>query len=788
MLKHYLILSIRNFRKQKTTFLINLLGLSFGLACVILIYMWIQDEVGMNGYHEQKDQLYQVLTNHDNEGGIVTHGYGPGLLADAMETELPEVEIASATSPFIEDMSFSYGLENIGVDGLFVEQDLFSMFTIPVLSGNPSTMLTDINSVAISESMARKLFRDPEKAVGKSLKWQILDFSNEVTVSGVYRDFPHTATVRPEYLLSFDYFLKMLGEGNVHWDNHNTMNYLLLKPGTDIDAFNQKIRSFIQTKLPDSNVGLMVQIYADTYLHGTYENGKVAGGRIQYVYLFSIIALLVLVVACINFINLATAKAIGRSKEVGIKKAIGADRRQLIYQFLFEVALLTTLGLIISLVLVYLLLPQFNDITQKHLSLYLSLDQWMIIAGIGLLTALFSGMYPAFYLSGFKPSSVLKGIQRGTFGEMLARKGLVVFQFSVSLLMIIAILVVGKQIAFVKQQNLGYQRENILNVAPYGLSGQRLDTFLERVKNIPGVEQASGIFHSLTGAGSSTIGLTWPGKDPESNVKFENITVNFDLIETLNMTMLEGRAFSREYGDETSKIILNESAVDIIGFEDPVGKTVNLWGNDMEVIGVVKDFNFESLREHVKPAFLKYSKDAAQHLFIRVSNEHLQTTLKEIGTLYHTVNPSGTFEYTFQDENYQSQYEAEQRIETLAMYFGGLAILISCLGLFGLAVFSGEKRRKEIGVRKVLGASIGTIVKLMTGEFARLIMVAIAVSIPLAWWMGRQWLAGFAYRTSLDWWIFVFAGLLVMLIAILTVGTQAFRAASANPVNSLRDE
>ncbi|WP_200979339.1 ABC transporter permease [Echinicola sp. 20G] len=787
MLKHYLTLVIRNFRKQKTTFLINLIGLSFGLACVFLIYMWIQDETNVNQYNEHKDQLFLVLTNHDNEGGTVTIQYGPGLLADALEEELPEVEKAAATSPFIEDVSFSYGDEKIGSDGLFAEQDMLSMFTIPILYGNPSAGLTDINNVMVSESMAKKLFNDPKEALGKSLEWQVFDFSNEVTISGVYQDFPQSSTLRPEFLMAFDYFKQMLG-GGIHWDNHNAVSYVLLKKETDVDFFNQKIDGFIKSKLADSNVRPMVQNFGDTYLHGNYENGKVAGGRVQYVYLFSIIALLVLAIACVNFINLTTAKAISRSKEVGIKKAIGADRKQLIYQFLIEVISLTSAALLLALILVYFLLPQFNQITHKYLSLNLSFQQWAIIAGIGLFTALMSGIYPAFYLSGFKPSSVLKGIQRGTFGEMLARRGLVVFQFTVSLIMIISIMVVGKQISHVKQQSLGYQRGNVLNITPYGLSGQRFETFVERVKDVPGVQQASGIFHSMMGAGSSTIGLTWPGKDPNTNVKFENISVGYDLIETLNMTMLEGRSFSKDYAAEDTKIILNEAAIKAMGMKDPIGKTVNLWGADKEIIGVVKDFNFESLRENVKPAFLKYKPETAQHIMVKINSENTQATIKGIESLYHEVSPGDVFEYKFLDENYQSQYEAEQRVETLAMYFGGLAILISCLGLFGLAVFSAEKRKKEIGVRKVLGASIGTIVKLMTGEFAKLILVAITIAVPISWWASRQWLAGFAYRTSLDWWLFMVAAVVIMLIAMLTVGTQAFRAANVNPVNSLRDE
>ncbi|WP_215223987.1 ABC transporter permease [Echinicola shivajiensis] len=787
MLKHYLTLVIRNFRRHSTTFLINLIGLSFGLASVILIYLWIQDERTVDHYSGKSDQLYQIMTNHDNEGGIMTVSAGPGLLADAMEEEMPEVVKAAATSSYVEDVSFSFENNKIGAEGLFAEQDFFDLFTIPLLYGNSNEVITGINNVAISESTAKKIFGNPEEALGKSMEWKIFNFSDQVMITGIYKDFPTNASMQPDFLLSFDYFRKMLGDG-IHWDNHNTLNYVLLKEGTDVNAFNQKIKDFVKSKLSYSKVSLFAQKYEVRYLHGVYENGVVAGGRISYIYIFTIIGILVLLVACINFINLTTARALSRSKEVGIKKAIGAERKQLAYQFMVEIFSLTLLGLFVALVLVFLLLPAFNQITDKELSFGFTVQQWMIFLGMGLLTALISGVYPAVYLSGFQPTTVLKGIQKGSFGELLARKGLVIIQFSVSLVMIIATIVVSKQLSYMQGHNLGYQKDNILMVTPYSLSDQKLNTFLDQAKRIEGVEQASSIFHNLVGSWSTTVGLEWPGKNPDTDIKFENITVNYDLIETLKIPVLDGRSFSKEFGTEDTKIILNEAAVKVIGFDEPVGQTVNLWGNDMEVIGVVQDFNFESLKENIKPAFLKFGNETAQNILVRIKGENIKSTLEDLGKLYHSLNDGDAFEYKFLDETFQTQYEAEQKVETLVRYFGGLAILISCLGLFGLAVFSAERRRKEIGVRKVLGASIGTIVKLMTGEFSLLILWAILVACPLAWWASDRWLAEFAYKTSLEWWVFASGGLILMLIAMLTVGTQAFRAANVNPVNSLRDE
>lgn len=786
MLRHQLTLAFRSFMKFKKIFAINLFGLAMGLTTVILIMLWVKDELNIGRNHEKIDQIYAVMTNHDNSGGIVTIGITPGDMAEAMKAELSQVELAAGTSPFIEGVNFENLDTKMTGAGLFVDQSYFDIFTVDFIEGNPNQIMTGINSLALSETMATKLFGSPKEAIGKSVKWQVFDFHNEVEVTGVYKDFGASDVDKPDYFLSFSYFKQMLGDG-VHWDNYNASTYVLLRPDTDVQAFNNQIAGFIKSKDAQSNVSAFVQNYGDTYLYGTYEDGKVAGGRISYVKLFSAIAVFILIIACINFMNLTTARSMSRLKEIGVKKSMGASRGGLFGQFMIESLLLTFLALVLAIILSFVLQPFFNQVTSKTISISFQPELILILVGIWLLTSFLAGIYPAVYLSKFKPIEVMKSNVKGSFGELLARKGLVVFQFAISLLLIIGITVIGRQMSFIQNQNLGYNQSQLLQVNASGVNPEQLHSFLAQLKKTPGVENASSLSHPLVGLSSSTIGLTWEGKNPDEQVKFENISVNLGLIETMGFELVDGRAFSPEFGEENSKIILNEAAVRIIGFENPVGQIVNLWGDDKEVIGVLKDFNFESLKEKVKPAFLKYDPGFAQRIMVRISPQNQQETIASIDALFvkQTAQP---MDYSFMDEDYQSLYASEQRVSKLAKYFGVMAIFLSCLGLFGLAAFTAEKRKKEIGVRKVMGASTLGILTLVSQDFVKLILVSIVIAIPIAWYFANSWLESYAYQTNLSWLIFAGSGVLLVLIAMITIGFEAYKAATANPVNSLKSE
>jgi ABC-type antimicrobial peptide transport system permease subunit len=566
---------------------------------------------------------------------------------------------------------------------------------------------------------------------------------------------------------------------------------VILHEGTDVEALNEKIGDFVTSHGDQKNVTLFLKKYSTQYLYGRFENGVQSGGRIEYVRLFSIIAIFILFIACINFMNLSTARASRRAKEVGIKKAVGARRGSLFGQYISESLLITLLSLGTALLIVWIFLPQFNQITDKQMQLEFSdpkLLTWFL--GITIFTGVLAGSYPALYLSGFKPVVILKGEMRGSIGELIARKGLVVFQFTLSVILIVAVLVVYRQIEFVQNKNLGYEKDNVIYFETNGRVDENVNTFLTEIKNIPGVVNASSIGHDMIGRQNNTSGLQWDGKDPESKILFENVRVNYDLLETLGIEMVDGRTFSRDFSTDSSKIIFNEAAIKVMGYEEePIGKTITLWENyDFEIVGVAKDFHFQSLHTQVNPLFFRLVPDQTWNVMVKISGGQEKETLERIKRFYEDYNPGFTFDYQFLDDEYQRQYAAEQRVATLSRYFAGLAIVISCLGLFGLAAFTAERRIKEIGIRKALGSSVSNIFYLLTSDFTKLVVLSILIALPVSYMLVYSWLERFAFRIQLGAWFFIGAGLIALVIAWITVGSQAIKAARVNPAECLKDE
>jgi ABC-type antimicrobial peptide transport system permease subunit len=785
MFRHSLLLIYRNFKRFRSTFLINLIGLSTGLACTLLIYLWVRDEVSIDKFHETDTQPFQVMTNHDNAEGIVTWETGPGLLAEALAEEIPEVAYAASSSDIPDKFTISDKEKHVSAAGQFVGKDFFNVFSYPLTQGNKEQVLADKNTIVISEDLAQKLFSTTQNVVGKTIEWQILQFKKPVTVTGVFKTLPPNSSEQLDFFISFEEFKDMLGSG-IHWDNHNAKTYLILSEGTDIKQFNHKIAGFIKSKLPTSNVTPFIRPFSEKYLYGTYENGVQTGGRIEYVRLFSMIALFILVIACINFMNLSTAKASRRIKEVGIKKAMGASRASLILQYMGESMGMAIASLTVALMLVELLLEPFNQVTGKQLTL--SFDTHFVLAALGItiLTGVLAGSYPALYLSGFKPATVLRGKLDNLGGELWARKGLVVFQFTLSIILIVSVLVIYKQIEFVQTKNLGYNKDNILYFNAEGKVQDNLETFLTEVKKIPGIVNASSGGSIISDYGS-TIGLGWEGKSQDNNIAFQTVAVNYDMIETLGIGMKKGRAFSRDFATDTAKIIFNEAAIKVMGLKDPIGKVVNLWGEDKKIIGVAKDFHFQSLHERVKPLFFRLEPQQAMKVMAKIEAGREREILDRLQELYKVYNPGFVLDYRFLNEDYQELYAAEQRVAVLSKYFAGLAILISCLGLFGLAAFTAERRLKEIGVRKVLGASEFNIVYLLSSDFTKLVLTSILIALPVSFLIVKYWLGNFAYRIDLELWYFMGAGLTALLVAWFTVSMQSLRAARINPSQCLKD-
>lgn len=785
MIQHYLLLVYRNFKRAKSYFLINMIGLSTGLTCALLIFLWVRDEFKINQFHANDQRLFQVMEHQKYADEIMTTSSTPGILAETLKEEFPEVEL-SATTTWINSYTLSLGDRNVKANGYHVGKDFFQIFSLDLVEGNAAAALDDKFAMVISRGLAKKLFGTDTGILGKTVE---LQHEKTFTVTGLFEGTPTHSSLQFDFVMNFEEY-KAENEWVLEWGNNGPSSYVVLREGADPKVFEAKIKDFIKTKQEDSHISLFLQRYSDRYLYGRYDNGKPAGGRIEYVRLFSIIAVFILVIACINFMNLSTARASRKAKEVGIKKSIGAQRGSLIFQYLSESLLISFLALVMALMIVWIFLPQFNTITGKKITLDLmsgELVLWLI-AIVGL-TGLLSGSYPALYLSGFRPAEVLKGEMKGSPGELWARKGLVVFQFFLSVILIVSVMVIYKQIQFVQGTSLGYQKDNLIQFPIEGKVRTNLKTFLDEVRRIPGVVDASSSGHSFLGRNNNTMGLHWEGKSAEDLILFENVGADFGLDKTMGLQLVAGRFFSEDSPSDTSKIVFNEAAIRVMGLKDPIGQKIRLWDRfDLEIVGVVKDFHFQSLHDVVNPLFFRLGNDNTWTVMVRLEGARVPETLDRLASFYKEFNPGFDFEYKFQDQEYARQYEAEQRVSTLSGYFASIAIVISCLGLFGLAAFTAERRLKEIGIRKALGSSSGNIVMLLSGEFTKMVSVSIIIGLPVSWYLLDQWLQKFAFHIDLEIWYFALAGMLSLVIAWATVASQAIRASRTNPVKCLRTE
>ena len=789
MFKHSFLIAYRNFRRFKTNFIINLIGLSTGLAFALMIYLWINDEVAMDNFHESKQELYQVMQNFKEGQGISTEVATPGPLAASLKDEMPEVDksVAVMSDWFRKKPGvLSFHDRKVKASEQYVGKEFLNIFSYKLIEGDKNQVLQDKKSLLISDEIALKLFKRTENIIGKTIEWDQEGLSGSFLISGVFEKPASNSSVQFDLLFSYDWFVDHR-EQLKDWNNSDPETYLLLKKGVDIATLNQKLENYLSTKDKNLNSTLFVRQYTDRYLYNNYENGKQAGGRIIYVQLFAIIALFILLIACINFMNLSTAQASRRIKEVGIKKVIGVNRRTLIFQYLGESLLLVFGAAMVAVALVELLLPQFNTLTGKQISI--QWEPYLIITFslIVILTGLLSGSYPAVYLSGFKPVMIFKGKVHRSLGEVWTRKGLVVFQFSLCIVALIAVVIIYNQIVFIQHKNLGYDKEQVIYFNNEGKVGEKQESFTAELKSIPGVVNAAGFGHNLVGNYGGTTGLSWEGKDAETVIEFSNLGVDYGLIETLDFKILAGRTFSREFGSDSSKIIFNEAAIKTMGLTDPIGKTVKLWDKNMQIIGVVKDFHFESMYKKVKPCFLICSENL-NTILVKIKEGTTQHTIAQIQDLYAKYNPGLQMDYQFLDQDFQALYAAEKRVAVLSQYFAIMAIIISCLGLFGLTIFSTARRTKEIGIRKILGASEWSIVYLLSSDFTKMVLLSIVIALPFSYYLMRNWLNNFAYRIDLSIWYFAGAAVLVLFIAWLTVSVQTIRSARVNPVHCLREE
>ena len=785
MIKNYLKIALRNIKKHKWYSFINIAGLAIGMTCCILILLWVQDELSYDRFHENASDIYRVIQDINFTDHSTTWTITQGPLGPSLKKDFPEIINAARITGrgfrlTYNDRSFD---EAVGM----ADPSIFEMFTFPLMKGDPAAALSDPNSIVLTEKMAEKYFGD-ENPIGKTIK---ADNKYDFLVTGVLKKIPLNSHLQFDFIIPF-IFGRELNYTVDRWGNSQFRTYVQLQKGIPVQEVIQKISGYLYDKPTiEKDARLNLQPLIRIHLHSNYEFDS-AHGDITYVTIFSLVAFFILFIACINFMNLATARSGNRAREVGMRKVAGAHRTDIIKQFFGESILLAFIALVFALIIVKLLLPAFNNLAAKELSMNISgnLLGLLVLFGIALLTGIISGSYPAIFLSSFQPARVLKGsLQSGQKGSVF-RKILVVTQFTLTILLIICTVVVYNQLNYLRNKKLGYDKEHMIYMGMRGEMRAKFDTLkneLLKNSNILGITASSNV--PTYGYSFSNSLWHWEGQNPDEETLMRAVFIDDDYFKTFGMEMAEGRSYSREFStDATEAIIVNEEAVKAMKMKSPLGKRLSLNEHNFKIIGVVKNYNFRSLRQKIDPLILIYERQASRALFAKLKSDNISQTIGYIEKIREKFAPGYPFNYHFLDEALDDLYRSEERIGTIFRYFSVLAIFISCLGLFGLASFMAEQRTKEIGIRKVLGATVSNIVLLLSKEFAKWVFVANVIAWPIAYYAVNKWLQGFAYRTTIGLWIFILAAVMVLFIALLTVSYQSFKAAMANPVNALKYE
>lgn len=775
MFFNYLKIALRNIRRHKAHSFVNIAGLATGIACCVLIMLWVQDELSYDRFHENAEDLYVATFSN---GSTVT----PTALGPFLKSQYPEIQHASRYSGMGRNL-LRYGDTQIYQEGgALVDPDFLNMFTVPLLRGDKDAALADPRSVLLSEELSKKLFRT-EDPFDRTV---VFNTSIPLKVTGVFADYPSNSHIRFDYIIPLE-LSKAWNRDLDTWEYNNIRSYVRLRPGTDVGSVDAKISGVVERHRPQDKRPLSLQPVTRLYLN-PFNNS----GRIVYVYLFSALAFFTLFIACINFINLTTARSLSRAKEIGIRKTVGAFRTQLIKQFFGESMFLTVIASGIGMGLVFLLLPRFNMLTGKEFSGALLFRQDILsgIFGIILLAVFIAGNYPAFLLSRFQPVNVMRGTPAGGARGKLLRRILVVFQFSLSVFLILGATMIFRQVRFLRARDVGYNQDNIVVFGIGSQFRQNIDTVKTELLSDPDIlnitltDVAPYRWQSNAGVGD----VDWEGKSSQQ-VKMVMISVDHDFLETFELRMAEGRFFSREFTtDPEDAFVINEAAARAMEMEHPVGKWLKVWDFNKRIVGVVKDYHFESLHNEIIPMAMRIDPSWHSQACVRIAPHRVQETLAVLEAKWKEFHPEYPFEYLFLDDTLRNLYRSESTIGEVVTIFTVLALFISGLGIFGLSSYTAERRTKEIGIRKVLGASVASVVQSLSKEFVQLVAIANVLVWPLAYFLLSKWLQTFAYRITLGWWMFVMTGGLVLAVSLLTAGWQIVRAARIDPVNSLRYE
>jgi putative ABC transport system permease protein len=791
MINNYLKIPWRNLSKNRSFALINLLGLALGLACSLLILLWVNDEYLVDGFHANKNRLYRIYERQYFDGkkqGVV---WTQGPLAAELKKQIPEIENATAfSSGAMETFAAGDKIHKQQVNA--AGPDFFQMFSFKILHGDGKTALNDVKSLAISRHMAELFFSKPDAAVGKTIRYEN---RMDLKVSVVFENLPENSTLKFDCLRTWEAYVTDGNDWANDWGSNDPLTFFMIGTNASSSNVEAKLNNFLDGYITDNrgkeqHTELGMQLFQDNYLYGNFKNARIDGGRIEYVKLFTAVAIFILLIACINFMNLATARSLKRAKEVGIRKVVGALRSSLMAQFVGEAILLTFFATILAVLLVAFLLPSFNGLTDKQIVLPVNKSWfWVLLIGLVFTTGLVAGSYPAFFLSSLKPIGILKGIFKFSKSAAWLRKGLVVFQFSLSVILIIGMITIYRQLNYVQTKNLGYNRDNLVYFPLEGKLSADYEVLKQQMTAVPGIKQVSHMTESPVGVNFGTGSVQWIGSDSTVFNRFAPVGVGFDFIKTMNLELIAGRDFANSFPSDSAGFLLNETAVKLTGYKNPIGQSLTYSGSRGTIIGVVKDFHFQSLHVPIRPLIVYLrNKDRFGSVLIRIEAGKTKEVLASLEAIGKGINPEFPFTYYFADESYARLYKSEQMVSRLSDCFAFIAIFISCLGLLGLAAFTAEQRTKEIGIRKVLGASVASITSLLTWNFLKLVLVAVLIASPIAWWAADKWLQNFAYRASIGWWIFLAAGTLALTIAFLTISVQAIKAAIANPIKSLRTE
>ncbi len=803
MIKNYFKIAFRNLLRHRSVSFINIFGLAVGMTCCLLIMLYVKDEISYDRYHKNADHIYRVVKDFINDDGTkLPDATTPPALAMAMQKEIPEVESVTRVFPgWGRKYLFQYADKRFLEEKLYrVDSSFFDVFTFPFIKGSAKSSFKELNSVLLTESVARKYFGNDEP-LGKVIRTDLGD----LMVTGVLKDVAANSHFHFDFLVSVR---KLRGAIDADWGFYNFYTYIKLKPNTGIAAAEPKIQALYKKNVAEGTNIFYTQLLTNIHLNSNLKWELEPNSDKLYVYVFSIIALFVILIACINYINLTTARSSLRAKEIGIRKVSGAVKSLLIKQFLLESVLTSVIALIIALTLAFVTLPFVNQLTQKQLSLFNTTNIVLLItaAWVTILLGLSAGIYPAIYLSSFKPVLVLKGFKTPGLGAFSLRKALVVFQFTISVAMIAGTLIVIRQVNYIQSKKLGLNKDQVMVIqgARNLSSGASYEGLKNELMEIPGVKKLAGA-DGMIGGQNWTNSIRAKGSQNAQLVNF--LSVGYDFLDVMGIDVKDGRGFSKQFPADTiqegergtierqsGSIIFNETAIKELGIADPViGKQI-VWDENedttynLTVVGVVKDFHFTSLRSEIKPFAFVVEPPREGLLTLKLDAFNLQSSIAQIEKKWNRFSPDRPFQYSFLDETFSRLYQSEERFKKVFLNITALAIIIACLGLFGLVAFVTEQRTKEIGIRKVLGASVSGITTLLSKDFLKLVIVAVVIASPVAWWVMNKWLEDFTYRINIGIWIFIAAGVIATLIAVFTVSFHAFKAAIASPVKSLRTE